>query len=481
MYKKKGIKMYKDDSPSFIKKEHSLFSSEHLKPSRILAMSFALVILIGTILLMLPISSQSGQMTSFIDALFTTTSAVCVTGLVVVNTFEYWSVFGKVVIILCIQIGGLGFMTLVSMMLILMGKKISLKNRLIMQEAYNFTTTSEIVRFTINIVKGTLLVELIGALLLSFTFIPEYGIIRGMAFSIFHSISAFCNAGFDLIGPSSLAPYVGNGLLNFTIMLLITLGGLGFNVWMDVINMIKIKLKAEKHFTWKQAFYKLSLHSKLVLTLSAFLILFGSVFFFAVEFSNPSTLGMLTLKEKIYASFFQSISPRTAGFFTMGQNSLTDASKVMTMILMIIGGSPAGTAGGVKTVTIGVLILCAFSTIRGKQDTVVFGRKVSFKIIVRALTVIMIALTVLVTVIMILSLTEDASFMDICFEVISGFATVGLTLGLTPNLTTLGKLVLATAMFIGRLGPVTIAMALTIKQAKNSGTIEYPEEKIIVG
>lgn len=481
MNKKKGIKMYKDDSPGFIKKEHSIFASEHLKPSRILAISFALVIFTGTILLMLPISSNSGEMTSFIDALFTSTSAVCVTGLVVVNTFEYWSTFGKIVITLCIQIGGLGFMTLVSMMFILMGKKISLKNRLIMQEAFNFATPSGIVRFTIHMVQGTLLVELVGAVLLSFIFIPEHGFVRGIAFSIFHSISAFCNAGFDLIGPSSLAPYVGNGLVNFTIMLLIILGGLGFNVWMDVINMIKLKLKAEKHFTWKQAFYRLSLHSKLVLILSGFLILFGAVFFFTVEFSNPATLGMLTLKDKIYASFFQSVSPRTAGFFTIGQNSLTDASKVMTMLLMIIGGSPAGTAGGIKTVTIGVLILCAISTIRGKQDTVIFRRKISFKIIVRALTVIMIALFVLVTMIMILSLTEEASFIDICFEGISGFATVGLTLGLTPNLTVLGKLVLSASMFIGRIGPVTIAMALTVKQAKNSGAIEYPEEKIIVG
>lgn len=473
--------MYKSDAPGFIKKEHSIFASDHLKPSRILTMSFALVILIGTILLMLPISSQSGEMTSFIDAFFTTTSAVCVTGLVVVNTFEYWSTFGKAVIMLCIQIGGLGFMTLVSMMFILMGKKISLRNRLIMQEAFNLDTTSGIVRFTINIVKGTLLVELIGAILLSFAFIPEYGWIRGTLFSVFHSISAFCNAGFDLIGPSSLSPYVGNGIVNFTIMLLIILGGLGFNVWMDVINVVKIKLKAARHFTWKQAFYKLPLHSKLVLIISGFLILFGTAFFFIVEFANPATLGMLTLKEKIYAAFFQSVSPRTAGFFTVGQNSLTDASKIMTMILMLIGGSPTGTAGGIKTVTVGVLILCALSTIRGKQDTIVFGRKVSFKVIVRALTVIMIALFVLVITLMILSLTEDASFMDLCFEVVSGFATVGLTLGLTPNLTAIGKLVLASTMFIGRLGPVTIAMALTIKQAKNSAVIDYPEEKIIVG
>ncbi|MGL4736066.1 MAG: TrkH family potassium uptake protein [Cellulosilyticaceae bacterium] len=473
--------MMKKEGQEPAKSTQGIVFKEKLGPSQILVGGFFVVILIATGLLMLPISSNTGEATSFIDALFTSTSAVCVTGLAVVNTLEHWSEFGKLVILLCIQIGGLGFMTMVSMIFILMGKKITLKNRLIMQEALSFNTTAGIVRFTKLIVKLTLAVEGAGALLLALVFVPEHGLFKGIAYAIFHSISAFCNAGFDLVGGSSLTPYVGNGIVNFTVMALIICGGLGFTVWIDTYNAVKAKREAAEHFTWKQALYKLSLHTKIVWIITIALIVGGFIFFFAMEYANPATLGALTFKEKLYAALFQSVSPRTAGFNTIPLADLTMPSKLMTMILMFIGGSPAGTAGGIKTVTIGVLILCALSTIKGKESTVIFRRKIPTSIILRALTVIMIAFTVVFTMLMILTVTEDAAFIDIMFEVVSAFATVGLTLGITPALSLPGKLIIILLMFIGRLGTVTMAVALMIKQEKNKGAIQYPEEKIMVG
>lgn len=465
-----------------VNEQHGIFRSS-LGPSQILVAGFLTVILVATVLLMLPISSQSGQTTDFIDALFTSTSAVCVTGLVVVNTLEYWSLFGKIVILLCIQIGGLGFMSLVSMIFVFMGKKITLKNRLIMQEAFSFNTTAGIVRFAKAVVQLTFLVEGIGALLLSFVFVPEYGLVKGIGYSIFHAISAFCNAGFDIVGQNSLVPYVGNGIVNFTVMGLIIAGGLGFCVWIDTYNMIKMKRQSAEHFTWKQAFYKLPLHTKLVWMITIILIVSGFIFFFVVEFRNPATLGALSLKDKVYAALFQSVSPRTAGFNTLPLAELTPASKLMTVVLMFIGGSPAGTAGGVKTVTIGVLILCALSTIKGRESTVVYKRRIPMSVIARALTVVMIAIAVVIGTLMILTVTEDASFMDLLFEVVSAFGTVGLTLGITPDLTAIGKIIIIILMFIGRLGTITIAVALMVRQgkAKEKQGIQYPEEKVMVG
>lgn len=473
--------MKHQDTPGFLKTKHGITASQYLDPSQILVISFFMMILLGTIFLMLPISSNTGEATPFIDCFFTATSAVCVTGLVVVNTLAHWSVFGKIVILICIQVGGLGFMTLVSMLFIVTGRRITLKNRLIMQEALNFNTTAGIVRFIKYIVMGTLLIELIGAVLLSLVFIPEYGFIKGVGYAVFHAISGFCNAGFDLIGDSSLTPYVGNGIVNFTIMGLIIIGGLGYNVWSDTYKAFEFKLRAGEHFTWKQACYRLSIHTRLVWIITMGLLVFGFIFFFFAEFNNVNTLGELPLKEKIYAAMFQSVTPRTAGFNTISLSDLTDASKMMTVILMFIGGSPAGTAGGIKTVTAGVLILCAISTIKGKDQTVVFKKRIPMQIIARALAIVMIATTIVLTVLIILTFSESASFMELLFEVVSAFGTVGVTLGITPTLSYIGKIVIIITMFIGRLGPITIAVALMIRQSKYKGTIQYPEEKILVG
>lgn len=476
--------MKQSDTPGFIKVNRGRILTHNMHPTQILVIGFLAVILLGSILLMLPISSSTAQYTPFEDALFTATSAVCVTGLVVVDTASHWSLFGKIVIICCIQIGGLGFMSLVSMVFVALGKRITLKNRLIMQEALNFNTTAGVVRFTKMVVKGTLIVEGIGALLLAFVFVPEYGFVKGIWYAIFHAISAFCNAGFDIIGDSSLATYVGNGIVNMVIMSLIIIGGLGFSVWVDVYRVIKHKMEAPKHYTWKQTINKLMLHTKLVGVITFALLIIGFIVIFILEYKNPGTLGGLTLKEKIYAAMFQSVSPRTAGFYTITLANLTDTSKLFTVILMFIGGSPAGTAGGIKTVTIGVLAVCAISTIKGNDQVVAFKRKISFNIITRALTIVMIAMVVVAVAVGILSLTEDFTFMEILFETVSAFATVGTTLGITPFLSLAGKILIIIVMFIGRLGPITMAVALMVRQGNKEnakGNIQYPEEKVMVG
>lgn len=476
--------MKHSDTPGFIRINRGKILTNKMHPTQILVFGFFILIVIASIVLSLPISSASGGYTPFEDAVFTATSAVCVTGLVVVNTAAHWSLFGKIVILCCIQIGGLGFMSLVSMISIALGRRITLKNRLIMQEALNFNTTAGVVRFTKMVVKGTLLVEGIGAALLAFVFVPEYGVIKGIWYSIFHAISAFCNAGFDIIGDSSLTPYIGNGLVNLVIMALIVIGGLGFSVWLDTYRTISHKVKAPKNYTWKQAINKLSLHTKLVALITVALLGLGFLVILALEYSNPGTLGGLTFKEKIYAAMFQSVSPRTAGFNTIPLSELTDTSKLFTLLLMFIGGSPAGTAGGIKTVTIGVLALCAYSTIKGNEQTVVFKRRIPFNIISRALTIVMIGISVVFISVGCLSLSEDFSFMEILFETVSAFATVGTTLGITSYLSFIGKIMIIIVMFIGRLGPITITVALMVRQGNkenNKGNIQYPEEKVMVG
>lgn len=452
----------------------------NLGPAQVLVIGFLITIVIGSLLLSLPIASNNNQSLPYLDALFTATSAVCVTGLVVVNTYAHWTLFGKIVIISLIQIGGLGFMTLVSMIFVLLGKKITLKDRLVMQEALNQNTTAGVVKFTKTIVKGTLLVESVGALLLSVKFIPEYGFLKGIWYSVFHAISGFCNAGFDIIGDASLSPYVGDPIVNIVLVTLIVLGGLGFGVWLDLINGVRLKYKMNKRFTWKQAFDKLTLHTKLVVTITLYLIGIGFLFFFIAEFNNPHTLGALSFKEKIFAALFQSVSPRTAGFNTIALESMKDASKFMMIILMFIGGSPAGTAGGIKTIAAGVLVLCTISAVRGRDSTEAFRRRIPLKTVLRSLAIIMISLGVVLGITILLSFTEEALFLDLLFEAVSGFATVGSTLGVTANLSFIGKIIIIINMFIGRLGPVTMAVAVMIKQGNHNSVIHYPEEKIIV-
>lgn len=448
----------------------SILSKDNLmSPPRILVFGFATVILIGTMLLMLPASSLDNQSVGFVNALFTATSAVCVTGLVVVDTGTHWTTFGKTVILLLIQIGGIGFMSMATLFAVLLGKKISLKERLIIQQAVGQNTLSGVVKFSLYMLGLTFLLESIGALLLSFRFIPEYGVLKGIGYSIFHAVSAFCNAGFDLIGNGrSLTPYVNDPLITLTIGTLIILGGIGFAVIVDVVSNFK-----KKRFT---------LHTRIVLTMTVFLLAIGTLLFLIFEWNNINTLGALTIPNKLMASFFQSLTTRTAGFNTIDTAGLTTGSKLLTIILMFIGGSPASTAGGIKTVTFGIILIMAMTVIEGKDRVGIFKRDISYSIVNRAITIAVIAMMLLITITMAMTVIESHfDFMDILFEVASALGTVGLSTGVTPELSDTGKLLIIFTMFSGRVGTLTIAFALANRQQNYKNLIQYPEEKVIVG
>ncbi|WP_425448187.1 TrkH family potassium uptake protein [Dethiothermospora halolimnae] len=437
-----------------------------LDPAQILVLGFAGLILIGATLLNLPIASQDGKSIGFIDALFTSSSAVCVTGLIVVNTAAHWTIFGKIVILTLIQIGGLGFMTMATLVALLLGKKITLKERLIIQEEMNQFNLSGLVKLIKYVIFSTFLIEGIGAVLLSTRFIPEYGISKGIGFSIFHSISAFCNAGFDLIG-SSMEPFVNDTLINIVIGLLVIVGGLGYTVYIDI--------------TRNKRFKRFSLHTKLVLVISGVLLLIGFLFVFVVEYNNPNTLGELSIKGKVLASWFQALVPRTAGFNSVGMGEIKDATAFLIIILMFIGGSPSSTAGGIKTTTVGAIILGMSSVIKGREDVEIYRKRIPHNLIFRALTVVGIGLLIVILVTMALSITEGKAFIDVFFEAVSAFGTVGLSRGLTPELTVVGRLIITFTMFIGRVGPLTLAFAFAKKRSQKDGNYRYPEERILVG
>jgi trk system potassium uptake protein TrkH len=437
------------------------------KPVQILVVGFAIVILIGACVLTLPISSSEGVSTPFIDALFTATTSVCVTGLVTVDTGTHWSYFGKTTILMLIQIGGLGFMTFATLISLIMRKKITLQERLVMAEAMNTFSLQGLVKLVRYILFFTFSVEGIGALLLSLVFIPEFGIGKGIYYSIFHSVSAFCNAGIDLIGNfRSITPYAENPIIILTIGALIVSGGLGFIVWHEIFDYRKKR--------------KLSLHSKLVLTVTAVLIVGGAILMFIFEFNNSATMQPMSAKGKFLSSLFAAITPRTAGYNSISTADMTPAGRFLTIILMFIGGSPGSTAGGIKTTTAGLLVMTVISVIRGREDTEIYERRISKDTIFKGLTISVIGITLVIVVSMILSITEvGASLEYIIYEVTSAFGTVGLTLGLTTKLTTIGKAVIAFTMFCGRVGPLTIILALGKNHSNN--TIRYPEDKILVG
>jgi trk system potassium uptake protein TrkH len=439
-----------------------------LQPSQVLVLGFAGVIILGAVLLALPFAAVNGTGPGFIDALFTATSAVCVTGLVVVDTGTYWTVFGKVVILLLIQIGGLGFMTFATMVFIALGKRISLKERLVIQEQQNRLSLQGVVRLTKYIILGTMLIEGIGAVLLSVRFVPQFGIGKGIAYGIFHSVSAFCNAGFDLIGGyRSFTPYVSDYLVSGVIIVLLIIGGLGFSVISEIIQGKKIR--------------RYSLHTKLTLLITAILLGLGAIFTFVLEYSNPSTLGPLSQGGKMLASMFHSATPRTAGFNTLPINELTTATRFLNIILMFIGGSSGSTAGGIKITTAGILIWTVVSVIRGREDTEVFKRRIPKEIVYRALAIVTMSLLIIVAVVVVLTITEDTGFMEALFETVSAFGTVGLSMGITPYLTPAGKAIIIMTMFAGRLGPLTVTFALARRHSRNKVKLRYPEEKILVG
>lgn len=449
--------------------QESNLSNLKIHPSQFLVLWFAALIVIGATLLNLPLSSIDGKSIGFIDALFTAASAVCVTGLTVVNTAAHWTMFGKIVIVLLIQIGGLGIMTMATLIAFLFGKKITLKDRLLMQEEMNTSTLQGIVLLTKRVLFLTIVVELIGVVLLSFVFVPDFGIAQGIWFSIFHAISAFCNAGFDLLG-NSLVDYVNNPLINFTIISLLIIGGLGFYVLMDIIQRKKLK--------------RLLIHSKIVLLITGALLVLGFLIVFIFEYSNPLTLGGLNLPGKLMSSFFLSATPRTAGFNTLDTSVLSPVTTFFIIMLMFIGGSPGSTAGGVKTTTVGVIVIAIIGLVRGSEDTEIFKRRLPVTMILRAIAIMGIAILLIIITTTILLVTErntGFSFVDIIFETVSAFGTVGLSRGLTPHLTDIGRIVVTLTMFVGRLGPLTIAFGIAQNQHKNKGYYKYPEGKIMVG
>ena len=444
-----------------------------MDPAKVMVIGFASVVLLGALLLNLPIATKSGESIGLLDALFTATSAVCVTGLIVVDTATYWSIFGQVVIITLIQIGGLGFMTIATMFALLTKKKINLRERLLIQESLNQKDLSGMVRLTRYVILITFLIEGIGAILLSFTFIPQFGLGRGVWYSIFHAISAFCNAGFDLMGSvsgpfTSLTSYVDNFMIVMTISALIILGGIGFPVMLDVIRTKKAS--------------RLNMHSKIVIVTTAILIGIGSIFIFVVEFNNPKTLGTLSFPGKLLASFFQSVTTRTAGFNTIDLTLIKESSLFVMMILMFIGASPASTGGGIKTTTLASLVITVRSFISGKGDIEVYERRISGGTITKAIGIFFIDTALVVFGTLALSLTDEGFTLVECgFEIVSAIATVGLSIGGSPNLTTMGKVVVMIAMFIGRVGSLTIFVALLSKGARKKPPVRYPEGKIIVG
>ncbi len=445
-----------------------------LSTAQIIMLSFLCAILLGSILLSLPISSASGKSVGYIDALFTATTATCVTGLVTLPTVTTWSVFGQVVILFLIQIGGLGIITITSWLMAILNRRISLTDRLLIQDAFNLNSLSGLVKFIKKVVLGTFIVEGIGALLYMSVFIPQFGI-KGIWISIFNAISAFCNAGIDIISENSLADYATNPVINIVTCLLIILGGIGFIVWWDITRIIKNRRRLGI-----KCFKFLNLHTKIALSATFVLIVLGALFIFIFEYNNPKTMQEMTLFQKIQASFFQSVTTRTAGFFTIPQQDFTNASSFLSIFLMFIGGSPAGTAGGIKTVTLVVLILSAIATVKNKNEATLFNRSIDHKAIQKAVAVTSISFTIFfISTIVLLAIT-DASVLDVIYETASATATVGLTRNLTPSLNTLGKLIITATMYLGRVGPISLFIAFSLKK-ESQNTVKTPTEQISVG
>ena len=442
--------------------------------THIILLSFLIAILIGALLLSFPISSVDGKAKPFLDALFTATTSACVTGLVVTPTVSSWSIFGQAVILILIQIGGLGVITIMSGLMILLHKKIGIGDRLLLQDAFNLNSLSGLVRFVKKVVGGTFIIEGIGALLYMIVFIPQFGA-KGVWISVFTSISAFCNAGIDIIAENSLCDYALNPIINIVTSSLIILGGIGYIVWWDVLRVLRLRRTKKVRF-----FRDLTLHSKIAVTATLILILAGAVLIFAFEYNNPQTIKDYTLLQKIEVSLFQSVTTRTAGFATVPQENLTNASAFVCLLLMFIGGSPVGTAGGIKTVTFAVLVASAFASVRNKENTEVFGRQLTKQAVSKAVAVTCMSFIIMFTSTVFLSAVTEANALDLIYETVSATATVGLTRNFTASLSSIGKIIIIVTMYLGRVGPISLAVAF--KRGKdNQNIIRNPIEEISVG
>ena len=425
---------------------------DKLNPPQVLALGFLSLILIGSILLNLPIASSSGKSIGYVNSLFTSASAVCVTGLTVLNTARDFTPFGQVIIITLIQFGGLGIMTLATVGYIIMGKKISFKERLMIKEQLNTESIQGIVKLTKKVIGYTFFLEMMGSLLLALRFVPMFGFEKGLAFSIFHAISAYCNAGFDIFG-DSLIIFQNDYYVLLILSLLIILGGLGFTVYADLLAKDKLR--------------KLTLHSKVVLIMTGSLLIIGTLSFLLFESSNPGTLGSMNFPSRLANSFFQSVSPRTAGFYSVDMSKIRETTIFSTIMLMFIGGSPGSTAGGIKTTTFACLLLTTISVVKGEEDVNCLNRRLPFETIKRAVSIFLIGLAIVFSTAIILTITDSSlKFINLLFESTSAFGTVGLTTGITDKLSTLGRLVITLTMYIGRVGPLTMAYAFARRNMK---------------
>lgn len=437
-------------------------------------LSFFLLITTGTVLLALPISSATGKAVSVLDALFTATSASCVTGLVTLPSYSAWSVFGQIVILALIQIGGLGVITTLAGIVISMNKRLGVRDRVMLADALNLSSMDGVVRFTRRAIRGTLIVEAAGALMYMTVFVPRYGL-KGVWVSVFTAISAFCNAGIDIIGSDSLCEYVHNPIINGVTEAMIILGGIGYIVWWDVLRVLR-----EARGKGLRCLRSLTLHSKIALISTAVLIASGTLGIFIFEFSNPLTMAEYSLPQRLGASLFQSVTTRTAGFATIPQQNLTNPSAVLSILLMFIGGSPAGTAGGVKTVTMAVLLASMLASVLNKSEVTLFDRTISRATVSRAAAVVSMSFIINFVSILLLSMVADASIADIMYESVSAAATVGLTRGLTPALNFAGKLIITATMYLGRIGPISLALAFATRKTAPD-LIKSPTADISVG
>ena len=434
-----------------------------LNPAQTIIAGFAGIVLVGALLLSLPVATESGTSPPFLTALFTATSAVCVTGLVVVDTATTWSLFGELVILGLIQIGGLGYMAVATLLAMLLGRRIGLRERIVLRESHNLYTLGGVVRFTRIVLLVTLTIEAVGAFLLAVRWIPEFGVARGLYYGIFHSVSAFNNAGFDLMGGfRSLTAYVGDPAVSLIIAVLIILGGLGFTVLTDI---------------WRPR--RFTLHGKVVLAATGALIGLGTILVLLMEWANPGTLQPLPFPQKLLAAFFASVTPRTAGFSSLDVSRLYEPTLMLTIALMFIGASPGGTGGGIKTTTFVVPLAVIRAMLRGRQDAEIFHRRLDPIVVFKAVTIALVGVAFVVTMAVLLSLTERVPFIKAAFEVTSGFGTVGLSTGITPSLTAVGRIIVMLTIFTGRVGLLTVAFALTHWQ--QPANYRFPEERILVG
>lgn len=436
--------------------------------TRQIAFGFAMIILVGAILLTLPVSVQSGK-GNFLNSLFTATSATCVTGLIVADTYQNWTLFGQLVILCMIQVGGLGFMTIGAYISVLLKKRIGLQEREQLQESVNTLEIAGVVRLVKKIVQGALGIELLGAILLAFRFIPKFGIANGIYFSIFHAISAFCNGGFDLMGIneaySSLVAFEGDAIVNLVIVVLILVGGIGFIVWDDIMRN-------------KWHFKRYLLHSKIVITTTLILTIAGTILFLITE--NHAAFAGMNPVEKLLGALFSAVTPRTAGFNTVDTAALSNSGKVLTMVLMFIGGSPGSTAGGIKTTSMVVLLFYAIAMVLSREDINLFGRRLTDEVVKKANAVVIINFSLaLIAAVIIMTIQPLLNFEEVIFEVLSAIGTVGMTTGITRELNTISRLIIMVLMYCGRLG--SLSFALVFAQKKTVTSVRQPQEKIIVG